>query len=85
MSWCQNMTPAAATLLVIFGLIYLLFGWYIFKILVTLNAALDLLWVALAFYGLSYVFKRRPPALEAATEPADGAAAPARVAAPQPA
>jgi len=40
MTWCQNMTPAAATLLVIFGLVYLLFGWYIFKILVTLNAAL---------------------------------------------
>jgi hypothetical protein len=40
MSWCTNMTPAAATLLVIFGLVYLLFGWYIFKILVTMNAAL---------------------------------------------
>jgi hypothetical protein len=39
-TWCQNMTPAAATLLVMFGLVYLLFGWYIFKILVTLNAAL---------------------------------------------
>src|SRR5947207_931541 len=38
-SWCQSMTPGAATLLVIFGLVYLLFGWYIFKILVTLNAA----------------------------------------------
>jgi len=37
--WCQQMTPGVAAILVIGGMVYLLFGWYIFKTLVTLNAA----------------------------------------------
>lgn len=38
--WCRDMNPGAATLLVAGGVIYLLFGLYLFKWLVTLNAAL---------------------------------------------
>ena len=38
LTWCQNMGPAEACILVIAGLIYLLFGYAIFKALVTLNA-----------------------------------------------
>jgi hypothetical protein len=38
--WCRDMNPGAATLLVVAGIVYLLFGWYMFKWLVTLNAAL---------------------------------------------
>jgi len=37
---CQTMSPGAAVLLLIGGIVYLLFGFYIFKFLVTLNAAL---------------------------------------------
>jgi hypothetical protein len=40
LDWCQNMSPGCATLLVLGGLVYLLFGWHAFKMLVTLNAAL---------------------------------------------
>jgi hypothetical protein len=40
LQWCQNMGPGSAAILVICGLIYLLFGWYIFRSLVVLNAAL---------------------------------------------
>jgi hypothetical protein len=40
LQWCQEMSPGAATILIIGGLIYLLFGFYIFKMLVVLNAAL---------------------------------------------
>ncbi len=38
--WCQSMAPGTATVLVIVGLVYMLFGWYAFKGLVTLNAAM---------------------------------------------
>jgi len=38
--WCRDMNPGAATLLVVAGIVYLLFGLYMFKWLVTLNAAL---------------------------------------------
>jgi hypothetical protein len=38
--WCMQMSPGAATILVIAGLIYLMFGWYAFKGLVTINAAM---------------------------------------------
>ena len=37
---CQTMGPGAAVLLILAGIIYLLCGFYAFKILVTLNAAL---------------------------------------------
>jgi hypothetical protein len=40
LQWCHDMSPAAATVLIIGGIIFLLFGWQIFKALVTLNAAL---------------------------------------------
>lgn len=38
--WCRDMNPGAATLLIGGGVIYLLFGLYLFKWLVTLNAAI---------------------------------------------
>ncbi len=38
LTWCQTMGPGEACLLVIFGIVYLLFGYCIFKPLVTLNA-----------------------------------------------
>ena len=37
--WCQDMGAAMAMLLVMLGLVYLLFGFYLFKPLVLLNAA----------------------------------------------
>lgn len=37
-TWCQNMDPAAAMLLLLVGAVYLLFGWYFFKTLVLVNA-----------------------------------------------
>src|SRR4051794_8841609 len=40
LQWCQSMSPGAATILLIGGMIYLLFGWCAFKGLVTLNAAM---------------------------------------------
>lgn len=40
LQWCQNMSPGIATLLVLGGLAYLVFGWYAHKWLVTVNAAL---------------------------------------------
>lgn len=40
LTWCRDMNPGAATLLVAAGVVYLLFGLYLFKYLVTLNAAL---------------------------------------------
>ena len=40
LQWCQSMGPGSAAILVIGGLIYLLFGWYIFRSLVMINAAL---------------------------------------------
>jgi hypothetical protein len=38
LSWCQHMGPAMAAVLVLAGVVYLLFGIYCFKALVTLNA-----------------------------------------------
>ena len=40
LGWCQSMSPGAACLLLMGGIVYLLFGVYLFKALVTLNAAL---------------------------------------------
>ena len=40
LAWCHDTSPGVAVLLVIGGIVYLLFGFYIFKVLVTLNAAL---------------------------------------------
>ncbi len=39
LSWCQNMGPAMASFLVVAGVIYLAFGVYLYRALVTLNAA----------------------------------------------
>jgi hypothetical protein len=39
LTWCQQMTPAVSALLIMMGIIYLLFGYQIFKGLVLLNAA----------------------------------------------
>jgi hypothetical protein len=38
-SWCQQMTPGVAATLIIVGIVYLLFGIQIFKVLVLVNAA----------------------------------------------
>ena len=38
--WCMQMSPGTATILVIAGMIYLMFGYYAFKGLVTINAAM---------------------------------------------
>lgn len=40
LTWCRDMNPGAATLLVAAGVVYLLFGLYLFRWLLTLNAAL---------------------------------------------
>jgi hypothetical protein len=40
LTWCRDMNPGAATLLVAAGVVYLLFGLYLFRWLVTLNAAI---------------------------------------------
>src|SRR5437764_9944895 len=40
LSWSQNMAPGTAAVLVLAGLIYLVFGFFVFRALVTLNAAL---------------------------------------------
>jgi hypothetical protein len=40
LQWAQDMTPGVATILVIGGIVYLLFGYYMFKWLVMLNTAL---------------------------------------------
>lgn len=47
-SWCQSMGPGLATLLIILGVVYLLFGFYMFKALVVLNAALMGAWIGIA-------------------------------------
>jgi hypothetical protein len=39
LSWCQQMTPAVAAALVMAGIIYLMFGYRIFRAVVLLNAA----------------------------------------------
>ena len=38
--WCQSAAPGVAVILILMGIVYLLFGFTIAKILVTLNAAL---------------------------------------------
>jgi len=38
LTWCQNMGPGEACVMVIAGIIYLMFGYCIFKALVTVNA-----------------------------------------------
>ena len=45
LQWCQNMGPGTAALLVLLGVVYLLFGWYLFKVLVLLNAAIVGAWI----------------------------------------
>jgi hypothetical protein len=40
LTWCHSTSPGIAVLLIIGGIVYLLFGYYIFKVLVTLNAAI---------------------------------------------
>lgn len=40
LTWCQTMTPGAAALLVLAGVIYLIFGYHLFKWLIMLNATL---------------------------------------------
>ena len=40
LAWCQQIGPALAALLVLMGIIYLVFGYNIFKALVLVNAAL---------------------------------------------
>jgi hypothetical protein len=39
-TWCQHMSPGAAAILVLGGVVYLVFGIYLFRALVTVNAAL---------------------------------------------
>jgi hypothetical protein len=39
LTWCQQMTPGVAALLILIGIVYLLFGYQIFKGLVLVNAA----------------------------------------------
>ena len=39
LGWCQHMTPGVATLLIMMGIVYLMFGYQIFKGLVLVNAA----------------------------------------------
>ncbi len=39
LSWCYDMSAAVALLLVLLGIVYLLFGYFLFKPLVLLNAA----------------------------------------------
>ncbi|HEX4797351.1 MAG TPA: hypothetical protein VH370_26390 [Humisphaera sp.] len=40
LTWCQQIGPGTATLLVLMGIVYLVFGYNIFKALVMVNAAL---------------------------------------------
>ncbi len=40
LTWCQTMTPGTAAILLVMGVVFLMFGWYMYKWLVTLNAAL---------------------------------------------
>ena len=40
LTWCQTMTPGTAAILCILGVVFLIFGWYMYRALVTLNAAL---------------------------------------------
>ena len=36
-SWCNHMGPGLATLLVLGGIVYLVFGVYLYKVLITIN------------------------------------------------
>jgi hypothetical protein len=40
LTWCQQMTPGVAAMLILIGIIYLLFGFQIFKAVVLINAAI---------------------------------------------
>ncbi len=40
LTWCHSMSPGVAVLLIMGGVVYLLFGLYIFRALVTVNAAI---------------------------------------------
>ncbi len=40
LEWCHNMHPGTAAILVLLGVLYLLFGYYLFKALVLANAGL---------------------------------------------
>lgn len=40
LTWCQQMTPGVAAVLIIVGIIYLLFGYQIFRAVVLVNAAI---------------------------------------------
>jgi len=40
LTWCQTMTPGTAAIMCILGVVFLMFGWYMYRALVTLNAAL---------------------------------------------
>ena len=39
LTWCQTMNPGTAALLVLTGIVYLLFGYLLFRVLVAINAA----------------------------------------------
>jgi len=39
-SWCNQMGPGLATLLVLGGIVYLVFGVYLYKVLITINLAI---------------------------------------------
>jgi hypothetical protein len=60
LTWCQQMTPAVAAMLIIVGIVYLLFGYQIFKVLVLVNAA-----VVGAYFG-AYLGKDGDAAMIAA-------------------
>ena len=40
LNWCQSMTPLTGAVLVLLGIVFLLFGYYAYKWLITLNAVL---------------------------------------------
>ena len=40
LTYCQTMTPGTAAIMLVLGVVFLMFGWYMYKALVTLNAAL---------------------------------------------
>jgi hypothetical protein len=50
LAWCQSLNAASAALLLVGGVVYLMFGYYLFKGLITLNAALAGAYAG-AFFG----------------------------------
>src|SRR5215212_6845922 len=40
LTYCQTMTPGTAAIMLVLGVVFLLFGWYMYRALVTLNAAI---------------------------------------------